>query len=156
MASLIPPESFKCPSLAGCEVLLAEDDLDQQRLAATLLQRMGAKVTVEGNGRAAVNRVLMNRGGRLFDVILMDLLMPVLDGAAAAATLRAAACQIPIVALTAVQEPGLGELCQTAGFNFLLHKPVTRTSLAEAIGRFFPKTIAGREPAASGNASRWS
>jgi CheY-like chemotaxis protein len=125
-------------SLSGCEVLLVEDDPDQQRLAATLLRTLGAVVTLEENGRAAVNRVLLHRGQNPFDVILMDLLMPVLDGAAATATLRAAGCQIPIVALTAVQEPGLAEMCATAGFSLLLPKPVTRASLADALGQYFP------------------
>jgi CheY-like chemotaxis protein len=57
----------------------------------------------------------------------------VLDGAAATATLRAAGCRLPIIAVTAVQESGLRDLCLSAGFTDLLHKPITRNALVQMI-----------------------
>ena len=125
-----PPERPE-PPLCGCSVLLVEDDSDQRRLIELLLGTLGAQVTSEANGRAAVDRVMLARGQ--FDLIVMDLLMPVLDGAAATATLRAAGCHIPIIAVTAVHESGLKDLCLSAGFTDLLHKPVTRNTLVQTI-----------------------
>jgi CheY-like chemotaxis protein len=112
-------------------VLLVEDDPDQRRLIELLLGTLGARVTSEANGRAAVDRVMLARAQ--FDVIVMDLLMPVLDGAAATATLRAAGCHLPIIAVTAVHETGLRDLCLSAGFTDLLHKPVARGALVQTI-----------------------
>lgn len=125
-----PPERPE-PPLRGCSVLLVEDDPDQRRLIELLLGTLGAQVTSEVNGRAAVDRIMLARAQ--IDVIVMDLLMPVLDGAAATATLRAAGCHLPIVAVTAVQESGLRDLCLSAGFTDLLHKPVTRSALVQTI-----------------------
>lgn len=130
--------------LLGCTVLLVEDDADQRRLMEILLQTVGAQVTSETNGRAAVDRIMLGRGQSGFDIIIMDLLMPVLDGAAATATLRAAGCHTPIIAVTAVHETGLKDLCLSAGFTDLMHKPVTRSALVQTVMRHreaTPRTV---------------
>ncbi|PIE24207.1 MAG: hypothetical protein CSA62_05230 [Planctomycetota bacterium] len=83
-------------------VLLAEDGIDNQKLISRILQKAGAELTVVDNGRKAVDAALEAREqGRAFDLILMDMQMPVLDGMGAVSELRQQQYLGPIVALTA-------------------------------------------------------
>ncbi|HEX4124245.1 MAG TPA: ATP-binding protein, partial [Tepidisphaeraceae bacterium] len=79
------------------QVLLAEDGLDNQELVSTHLRNAGAEVVIVGDGRRAVDAATRDK----FDLVLMDMLMPELDGYDAAKLLRAAKPTLPIVALTA-------------------------------------------------------
>ena len=109
-------------------VLLAEDNPVNRRLAETLLTRAGCTVTTATTGRQAVDLYVGSPEG--FDLILMDVQMPEMDGLAAAAELRALGCTtVPIVAMTAGALQGDRERCLAAGMNDYLAKPVRRENL---------------------------
>ena len=121
--------AFSVPELRG-RVLLAEDGVDNQRLLATYLKQAGLEVTVVGNGRDAVETALR----RDFDLVLMDIQMPVLDGIAATKTLRAAGYVGPIVALTANVMKADMQRYRESGCNDVLAKPVERDRFYQVIG----------------------
>jgi CheY-like chemotaxis protein len=102
-------------------ILLAEDNPVNQEVAATMLRRRGHHVDVVGDGRAAVEAV---RGSR-YDVVLMDVQMPVLDGFAATQEIRAlpGGEHLPIIALTAHALSGERERCLAQGMSGYLAKP---------------------------------
>ncbi|HEX7939818.1 MAG TPA: response regulator, partial [Gemmatimonadaceae bacterium] len=101
-------------------VLLAEDNPVNQEVASSMLQKRGHEVVIAGDGRVAVDHI---QRGEKFDVILMDLQMPELDGNLATAEIRKLGSQTPIVALTANALPGERERCLAAGMNGYLSKP---------------------------------
>ena len=113
-----------CP-LSGRRVLLAEDGPDNQYLISLHLRRAGAEVTLAANGREAVDAVLAaKREGRPFELVVMDIQMPELDGFGAASLLRQDGFSGPIVALTANAMQGDRQKCLRAGFDDYCTKPV--------------------------------
>jgi PAS domain S-box-containing protein len=122
--------------LEGCRVLVAEDGADNQRLISFYLRRAGAEVVVAGNGELACARVWEAEAtGRPFAVVLMDMQMPVLDGYAATAALRARGYARPIPGLTAHAMEGNREKCRDAGCDDFLSKPMRREALLEMVAR---------------------
>ena len=120
----------------GCRLLLAEDGPDNQRLISLLLRKAGAEVELAENGRIALDLALAaRREGRGFDLILMDMQMPVMDGYEATRQLRAEGCTAPIIALTAHAMAGDRERCLQAGCDDYISKPVERTSLLTIVAR---------------------
>jgi signal transduction histidine kinase/CheY-like chemotaxis protein/HPt (histidine-containing phosphotransfer) domain-containing protein len=119
---------FAAPDLRG-RVLLAEDGIDNQRLLAAYLRQAGLDVTVVGNGRDAVETALR----REFELILMDIQMPVLDGVAATQMLRGAGYSRPIVALTANVMKSDVQRYREIGCDDVLAKPVERERFYQVI-----------------------
>ena len=112
---------------------MAEDGPDNQRLITMLLRKAGAAVTLVDNGQSAVEAALHARAvGKPFDVLLMDMQMPVLDGYGATSSLRAQGYAGPILALTAHAMTGDEERCRKAGCDGYYTKPVNREVLIAA------------------------
>jgi CheY-like chemotaxis protein len=112
--------------LAGLKVLLAEDHPVNQMLARELLQREACEVSVAVNGLQAVHQVESAAcDGVPFDVVLMDMQMPIMDGVTATRSIRAipAVAGLPIIAMTANAAAAERERCLEAGMNDHLAKP---------------------------------
>lgn len=124
-------------------VLLAEDGLDNQRLIAHYLLKAGAQVDIAANGRIALQmaRQASETGG--YDLVLLDMQMPELDGYGAASELRAAGFDRPIIALTAHALAGDRQRCLDAGCNDYLTKPVDRLALVNACARWIKQSRSG-------------
>lgn len=105
--------------LAGFEVLVAEDAPDNQRLIQIHLRAAGAHVTLVGDGAAALEMA----EGQAFDLIILDIQMPKLDGYTATRRMRAAGVAVPILALTAHAMVGERQRCLDAGCTDYLTKP---------------------------------
>ncbi len=113
-------------------VLLAEDNLINQRLETRLLQREGCQVDIATNGREAVKKALAFS----YDLIFMDCQMPEMDGLESAATIRSMHLTTPIVALTANAMPGDRARCLTAGMDDYISKPVKVAELRRVLDRW--------------------
>ena len=140
-------------SLAGCRILLAEDGPDNQRLVTYLLSRVGAEVAVADNGQAAVDKAHAAwQGGSPFDVVLMDVQMPVLGGCEATERLRALGYKGPILALTAHALKTDHKNCLAAGCDEVCTKPIDRVVLIETIFRKWKDAQHSLPPAVSSGA----
>lgn len=117
--------------LKGIRILLAEDNLVNQKVATQMLVRLGCEVTVAANGQEALNLYQKNR----FDLVLMDCHMPVMDGLEA--TRRIRSCQgqkqIPVIALSADVMAEQKSACLQAGMNGYLSKPIRLGELRQAL-----------------------
>lgn len=145
------------PELSG-HILLAEDGIDNQLLISTILRRQGLRVTIVSDGEEAVNRALMaQHSDQPFDLILMDMQMPVLDGYGATAKLRNKGYGGPVVALTAHAMAGERERCLHAGCDDYLTKPIARGMLLAQVAAHLGHSQMGDEdqerPATSGPAA---
>jgi PAS domain S-box-containing protein len=114
-------------------ILVAEDNIVNQRVAAALLTKRGHSVTVVNNGREAIDAL----GREQFDLVLMDVQMPEMDGFEATAAIRAlerdTGRRIRIVAMTAHAMTGDRERCLAAGMDDYLSKPIDQRSLYEVV-----------------------
>ena len=119
-------------SLAGLRVLLAEDAPPNQRLIRMLLEKAGAEVTVVPDGLQAVEATL----GGGYDVVLMDMQMPEMDGYDATATLRERGYAGPVVAMTAHAMSNDRRRCLDAGCTDYMSKPVHRQHLIDMVARY--------------------
>ena len=119
-------------------ILVAEDNVVNQRLASELLRRDGHSIVVVGDGNQAVAAARDQR----FDLILMDVQMPVLDGLQATAQIRAAGNRVPIVAMTASAMNGDEAKCLEFGMDGYLTKPIDIAALRETLARFGSDRVA--------------
>ena len=140
---VVPPPAVSAPAALAGRVLVTEDVPLNRKLFERILSRAGIDVALACDGRDALSVVQAEgRAGRGFDVILMDMQMPVMDGYEATAQLRALGHRTPIVALTAHSMAGDMEKCLRAGCTAYLAKPVTAESLLGLLSRFLGPTSA--------------
>jgi signal transduction histidine kinase len=119
-------------SLEGLKVLLVEDSPDNQTLITTYLQKSGAVTKVVDNGLLGYQAALAEN----FDVVLMDVQMPKMDGHEATQKLRGMYYEKPIIALTAHAMPEERTRCFESGFTDFLTKPIRRDNLLNILSRF--------------------
>lgn len=118
--------------LRGRRILLVEDALDNQLLISRFLQKSGAIIDIANNGEEGVKKALANE----YELVLMDIQMPLLDGYEATSRLRQAGFKKPILALTAHALNEEREKCLLTGCNGHLTKPINRQQLIENITKF--------------------
>jgi PAS domain S-box-containing protein len=133
-------------------ILLAEDNLVNQKLAVRLLERRGHEVTVANNGREALAAI----GRTPFDVVLMDVQMPEMDGLEAAAAIRSQersrGSHVPILAMTAYAMKGDRERCLAAGMDGYISKPIRAMELFDSVeGAARPPAPERRAPSTAGS-----
>ena len=130
-------------SIAGLHLLLAEDNALNAEIAKTLLEDAGAQVTVVTDGKQAVETLEGSEPGT-FDGVLMDMMMPVMDGITATHAIRALPrsdlAAIPILAMTANAFAEDAQRCLDAGMNAHLAKPLEMQKVIRAIARFCRRT----------------
>ena len=107
--------------LRGTRVLLVDDCPDQQRVYLHLLAREGAEVDLECNGQSAIDTI--SKDPQRYDLVLMDLMMPEVDGLSATEKIREIGCQALIVAMTAFGSEELRAKWFAAGCDAFLEKP---------------------------------
>jgi CheY-like chemotaxis protein len=126
----------RLPEVAGLRVLVAEDNPVNQKLVSRILEKSGMLPKSVDDGEKAVREALAAvQAGDPFDVVLMDMQMPVLDGYEATAKLRQAGYELPIIALTAHAMASDREKCLLAGCTDYATKPFEARKLVEQIGR---------------------
>jgi two-component system sensor histidine kinase/response regulator len=125
--------------LPGARILLTEDNDINQQIAVELLEGAGATVKVAGNGREAVEILSNGPQPPPFDVVLMDLQMPIMDGYQATVMLRSDArfATLPIIAMTAHATSEERQRCLDAGMNDHISKPIDPEHLFDTVGRFY-------------------
>src|SRR5436190_10226851 len=116
-----------------------------QRAVGRLLQAAGASVVIAHDGLEATERAR----AETFDLVLMDLRMPRMDGCEAARALRAGGCRVPLVAVSADASPATRATALAAGFNVVLSKPFGLEDLIDAL-----QLVRSGPPAQSGVVSR--
>jgi signal transduction histidine kinase/DNA-binding response OmpR family regulator len=126
-------------------ILLAEDNAFNQKVAEALITRMGHSVTIAGNGREAIE--VYARGS--FDIVLMDIQMPEMDGYQATEKIRALqknpGKRVPIIALTAHAMTGDREKCLAGGMDDYLSKPIRSHELEQVLSRHAPSADVVRQ-----------
>ncbi|MDP9175979.1 MAG: PAS domain S-box protein [Planctomycetota bacterium] len=136
-----PVEKWEEIPLRG-RILLVEDGRDNQRLLSTHLRASGAEVSIAENGQIAVDMVRTNS----FDLVLMDMQMPVMDGYSATAELRRQGFTMPIIALTAYAMAEDRKKCALSGCTDYLSKPIDREHLLKTVSEHLGQ---GTSPAPS-------
>lgn len=116
-------------------VLIVDDDPNCRQILDVMLSRHGFTVTMAVNGAEAVRAAQAHRP----DLIVMDILMPVMTGSEAATTLKSdpAFAEVPMIAVTALAFEEDRRAALEAGFDLVVTKPFSRRQLIEAIGKFF-------------------
>lgn len=141
----IVPDSANL-QLPPARVLVVDDGAENVKLMSLVLRRAGLHVYGASNGRQALEMVVQNR----FDIILMDIEMPIMDGFVAASAMRARGIMSPIIALTAHAMKGVEEKCRAAGFSGYESKPINMDHLLATIAR----ELTGSSPIAAGESEQ--
>jgi signal transduction histidine kinase/DNA-binding response OmpR family regulator len=119
-------------------VLVAEDNLVNQRVAMRMLEKLGCRVDLASNGQEAIERLTQHD----YDLVFMDCQMPVMDGYEATAAIRASSHEVstvPIVAMTAYALPSDRDRCLAAGMTDYVSKPIEASQLRDVLARHLPR-----------------
>ena len=115
-------------------ILLAEDDITNQKVVIGILEQEGFRVTAVAEGRSCLEKL----ADQYFDLILMDVQMPGMDGLETTRAIRGAGNMIPILALTAHAYPQDRERCLAAGMDDYITKPINRNLFLETLETYIP------------------
>ncbi len=137
IAGALPDFRKDSQILRGLKVLLVEDSPDNQMLIGMYLRKEGAQVTSASDGAIGVELALTKD----FDVLLMDIQMPILDGHEATKKLRQSKYSKPIIALTAHAMKEEREKCFESGFTEFLTKPIQRDLMVEVLSRYVSRIL---------------
>jgi len=132
-----PAAALPAPPVRRVSILVAEDNVVNQRVASKFIEKLGCRVDVVANGLEAVEAAERLR----YDLILMDVQMPEMDGFAATLEIRqrqGSGSRVPIVALTANALSGDRERCLAAGMDDYLAKPITAADITNICRRWLP------------------
>jgi CheY-like chemotaxis protein len=157
-AEAAEPAAGRGSRVGSLRILLAEDSLVNQKLAVALLEGCGHTVTVANNGREAAAVF----DAQAFDLVLMDVQMPEMDGLEATSRIRdrenQAGSRVPIIAMTAHALKGDRERCLDAGMDGYIAKPIHAEELFETIERVFSdrKSAKPAEDASPGQGINWA
>ncbi len=153
--AIAPGVDRNADRLRGLRVLLAEDNEINQQIAVELLEGVGATVDVAGDGAEAV-RKLADQPTPPYDVVLMDLQMPEMDGYQATNKIRSdlRLASLPIIAMTAHATIEERQKCLAAGMNGHVSKPIDPSSLFDTLERFVVPTAKGSRFATVGTGPR--
>ena len=134
------PAEFSQSLLAGTRILVAEDNPINQQVVREILERVGAEVVLASSGREAVDQLGRDQA---FEVVLMDVQMPVMGGYEATALIREQLqCAIPIIAVTAHAQESERQKCLEAGMNDHVSKPIEPLELVATLLRWVnPKKL---------------
>ncbi len=130
-AARIKKSIAEAANTANCNLLLAEDNHDNQRLMSLYLNHLGCCVDIAENGQQAVDMAMRTS----YDMILMDMQMPEMDGLQAIRQLRAKGCRSTIISLTANTEEEDVQRCYQAGCDDFIAKPVDRSHFNQVISK---------------------
>jgi CheY-like chemotaxis protein len=146
-ADPIPPQAPAAPTAATpparqLRILVADDNVINQKVLKRMLEKLGHVVALAANGQEAIDAV----STETYDVVLMDVQMPVMDGIAATATIRAreqvSHAHMPIVAVTADAMQGDKERFLAAGMDGYISKPIGRAELIATLAAAVPASAA--------------
>jgi len=136
-ASLCAAPPTKLPVRLDCRVLVVDDRRDVRHISQHFLEKAGADVKTAEDGLQGFQQAIAARdAGTPFDLIVMDMQMPHMDGLQATAELRAAGIQWPIIALTADAMMGDRERCLQGGCDDYLSKPIDHAALVEMVAQY--------------------
>ncbi len=120
-------------------ILLAEDNIFNRKLAQNLFKSLGFEIDLAENGKEAVKMAIE----KSYDIIFMDLLMPEMDGLQAITEIRKLGIEVPVVAVTAVENPDTRSAAEALGVEDYLLKPASTDQIKEILLRTFPKNAPG-------------
>lgn len=151
------PESDSSNRIRPLRILVAEDNAVNQKVAVRILQRLGHRPTVVTNGEMALSILKSEE----FDVVMMDVQMPVKDGLAATREIRELEKQtgahLPIIAMTAHATTGYKERCLAAGMDAYITKPINARVIQETLAAIYNSgKLLSRHPTAIPRSVRWS
>jgi len=121
----------------GLNILVAEDNILNQRINQNVFKHLGYEVTIVSNG----TEILEHMKSRKFDIIFMDLVMPVMDGIATIGEIRKKDKKIPVIAITGVDEEYRKKEALAAGINELIVKPLKVDTVKQILIKWFSETI---------------
>ena len=120
-------------------ILLVEDNIFNRKLAQNLFKSLGFEIDLAENGKEAVKMA----SEKSYDIIFMDMLMPKMDGLQAITEIRKLGIEVPVVAVTAVENPDTRSTAEALGVTDYLLKPATTDQIMEILLRTFPKNVQG-------------
>ena len=132
----VEDEEFKLDKLT-CRILIVDDRRDVRHISQHFLEKAGAQVSTAEDGQQGIDATIAARdSGKPFDVVVMDMQMPNVDGLHAVAELRSIGIEVPIIALTADAMKGDREKCLNGGCDDYLAKPIDQAKLISMVAKY--------------------